>query len=73
MYERVVVPLDGSEEAERALAHAVDFAVVAGTPLHLVRVVDIAHFDPLGTRTPGVLAREASPSSRRRRPTRNGI
>jgi nucleotide-binding universal stress UspA family protein len=32
MYERVVVPLDGSEQAEGALTHAVDLAVVAGPP-----------------------------------------
>jgi nucleotide-binding universal stress UspA family protein len=51
MYARVVVPLDGSAQAEQALPQAVDFAVVAGTPLHLVRIVDIAHFDPFGTRS----------------------
>ncbi|HEX6656281.1 MAG TPA: universal stress protein, partial [Candidatus Limnocylindria bacterium] len=62
MYERVVVPLDGSELAERALPHAVDFAVVAATPLHLVRVVDIAHFDPYGTLTPGVVQRDGVPA-----------
>jgi nucleotide-binding universal stress UspA family protein len=61
MYERVVVPLDGSEEAEHALPHAIDFAVVAGTPLDLVRVVDIAHFDPYGTLTPGFLERDGVP------------
>lgn len=61
MYERVVVPLDGSELAERALPHAVDFAVVATTPLHLVRVVDIAHFAPYGTLPPGVLERAGVP------------
>jgi nucleotide-binding universal stress UspA family protein len=40
MYSRIVVPLDGSEVAEEALAHAVEFAKLLNTPLHLVRVAD---------------------------------
>jgi nucleotide-binding universal stress UspA family protein len=55
VYARVVVPLDGSAEAEQALPQALDFAVVAGTPLHLVHVVDVSHFDPYGTRSPETL------------------
>jgi nucleotide-binding universal stress UspA family protein len=47
--------------AERALPRAVDFAVVATKPLHLVRVVDIAHFDPYGTLTSGVVERDGVP------------
>jgi len=41
MFRRVVVPLDGSELAERALPQAEDLARLASAPLHLVRVVDV--------------------------------
>jgi nucleotide-binding universal stress UspA family protein len=40
MYTRIVVPLDGSDIAEQALAPAEDFARMTGATLHLVRVVD---------------------------------
>ena len=40
MYQRIVVPLDGSELAERALTHAENLARIIGCPLHLVRVID---------------------------------
>lgn len=40
MYNRVVVPLDGSATAEEALSPAIEFARLAGATLHLVRVVD---------------------------------
>ena len=40
MYNRLVVPLDGSELAEASLPEAVEFARLAGAPLHLLRVVD---------------------------------
>ncbi len=40
MYERIVVPLDGSDFAERAIATAEGLAQALGSPLHLVRVVD---------------------------------
>jgi nucleotide-binding universal stress UspA family protein len=39
-YDRIVVPLDGSELAEEAIAHAETLARATGAPLHLVRVVD---------------------------------
>ncbi|MCD6351920.1 MAG: universal stress protein [Armatimonadetes bacterium] len=42
MYKRVLVPLDGSELAERALKHAVDLAAAFGATLELVRVVPVA-------------------------------
>ncbi len=44
MYERIVVPLDGSETAERALAPALELAGRLGTALHLVRVADVTRF-----------------------------
>jgi len=40
-YERIVVPLDGSEIAECALPHALSLARAIHTPIHLIRVVDI--------------------------------
>jgi nucleotide-binding universal stress UspA family protein len=45
MYERIVVPLDGSDVAERALPHAQEMARLSGSPIHLVRVIDTM---PLG-------------------------
>ncbi len=41
MYTRLVVPLDGSELAELALAPAGELARLSSAPLHLVRVVDV--------------------------------
>ena len=41
MYRRIVVPVDGSDLAERALPQAEALARLAGAPLHLVRVVDL--------------------------------
>ena len=40
MYERIVVPLDGSELANTALAHAMNLAQRLDVPLHLVRAID---------------------------------
>jgi nucleotide-binding universal stress UspA family protein len=40
MYQRIVVPLDGSELGEQALPHAEELARQNGAPLHLVRVVE---------------------------------
>ena len=48
MYERIVVPLDGSELAEKALPTAEDLAELTGAPLHLVRVVDLTRLDRYG-------------------------
>jgi signal transduction histidine kinase/nucleotide-binding universal stress UspA family protein len=39
-YDRIVVPLDGSELAEEAIAHAETLARATGAPIHVVRVVD---------------------------------
>ena len=40
MYTRIVVPLDGSDIAEQALATAEDLARATDAALHLVRVVE---------------------------------
>ena len=40
MYSRIVVPLDGSDVADEALTHAVEFARQFNAPLHLLRVAD---------------------------------
>ncbi len=42
MYKRILVPLDGSDFSERALAHAVEIARSSKASLDLVRVVRMA-------------------------------
>jgi nucleotide-binding universal stress UspA family protein len=48
MYDRIVVPLDGSELSERVLVEAEKFARMANAPIHLVRVVDMLHLERFG-------------------------
>jgi len=48
VYERIVVPLDGSDVAAEALPHAEALARLAGAPLHLLRVIDVAPLVPGG-------------------------
>lgn len=48
MYQRLVVPLDGSDIAERALVEAEKMALLTGAPLHLVRVIDFSTQDMSG-------------------------
>lgn len=45
MYTRILVPLDGSKLAERALPAAEELARLMRTPLHLIRVVDPTQLD----------------------------
>lgn len=45
MYQRLVIPLDGSAIAAQALSEATMIAQRANLPLHLVRVVDLARLD----------------------------
>jgi len=40
MYQRLVVPLDGSDIAERSLVEAEKMAALTHAPIHLVRVID---------------------------------
>ncbi len=49
VYERIVVPLDGSQLAEEAIAHAEAVAHVTGASMHLVRVVDTPRLTRVGT------------------------
>jgi nucleotide-binding universal stress UspA family protein len=56
-YQRIVVPLDGSELAERALDHAEPLAVALTVPMHLVRVVDTSALSLIG---PGLAAEQYS-------------
>ena len=46
MYENILVPLDGSENSERAVPHARDMAKAFGATLHLLKVVSVS--DELG-------------------------
>jgi nucleotide-binding universal stress UspA family protein len=41
MYQRIVVPLDGSEFAEKALPEAERLARLTQAPIHLIHVVDV--------------------------------
>jgi nucleotide-binding universal stress UspA family protein len=52
-YERIVVPLDGSELAEHALPHAMTLARATRTPIHLLRIVDITPLTQLSVVGPG--------------------
>jgi nucleotide-binding universal stress UspA family protein len=42
MYERILVPIDGSRQADRALDHALDLAETYDAEVHLLFVVDVA-------------------------------
>lgn len=42
VYDRIVVPLDGSPQAEAALPHAATLGKSLDVPVHLLHIVDIA-------------------------------
>jgi nucleotide-binding universal stress UspA family protein len=42
MYDRILVPTDGSSGADRAVEHAVDLATTYGAELHVLYVVNVA-------------------------------
>lgn len=44
LYERILVPTDGSDGVERALRHAVDLAVEHGATVHALYVVNSASY-----------------------------
>jgi nucleotide-binding universal stress UspA family protein len=49
MFQRIVVPLDGSELSEQALDRATEMARMANVPIHLVRVIDLGRVDGGGS------------------------
>lgn len=51
MYDRILVPTDGSEETERAVEHAAELAAIHGASLHAVYVVNTASFTSLPMET----------------------
>lgn len=51
MYDRILVPTDGSSETERAVAHAAELAATHGADLHGVYVVNSASFAGLPMET----------------------
>jgi len=51
MYERILVPTDGSAGVERAVEHAVDLAAAHGATIHAVYVVNSASYGGLPMET----------------------
>ncbi|HYI25308.1 MAG TPA: universal stress protein [Thermomicrobiales bacterium] len=49
MYDRILVPLDGSELASTALVHAKELAKQLDAPLHLIRAIDPTVVNRVGT------------------------
>lgn len=49
LYDRILVPTDGSDGVERAVQHAVDLAVEHGATLHTVYVVNAGAYAGLPT------------------------
>jgi nucleotide-binding universal stress UspA family protein len=47
MYDRILIPTDGSESAEAAVDHALDLATRYDATLHVLYVVDVAAFGDL--------------------------
>ncbi|SEP30760.1 Nucleotide-binding universal stress protein, UspA family [Halogranum amylolyticum] len=50
-YERILIPTDGSPEAEAAVAHAVELAARYDATLHALSVADVSHFHGLDADT----------------------
>lgn len=48
MFQRITVPLDGSELAERALPTAKELATLYSAPIHLLRVIDFTRLESFG-------------------------
>ncbi|GAB6880194.1 universal stress protein [Halorubrum gandharaense] len=56
LYNRLLVPTDGSPEGERAVAHALDLAAVHGAEVHALYVINTASYAgmPMETSWEGV-------------------
>jgi len=56
MYERILVPTDGSAGVERAIEHAIDLAATHGATIHAVYVVNTASYGgiPMETSWDGI-------------------
>ncbi len=56
LYDRILVPTDGSPEGKRAVAHALDVAVVHDADVHTLYVIDTASYAgmPMETAWEGV-------------------
>ncbi len=48
MYERILLPTDGSDEAKQAAAHAIDLAEKYDATLDVLSVVDTRAYDTEG-------------------------
>jgi nucleotide-binding universal stress UspA family protein len=51
LYERILVPTDGSSEADRVIEHAIDLAKIHDATLHAVYVMNTATFTGLPMET----------------------
>ena len=45
MYDRILIPTDGSENAEAAMEHALDIATLHGAELHVLHVINTRRYD----------------------------
>ena len=48
MYQRIIVPLDGSDLAEQALTEARHLSTATGAEIHLLRVIDYTRLESYG-------------------------
>lgn len=51
MYERILVPTDGSEEVEQAISYAIDLAAEQSATIHTVYVINTASYGSLPMET----------------------
>jgi len=49
LYDRIVVPTDGSKSSQPAIEHAVELAAVHGATIHAVYVINLASFSGVPT------------------------
>lgn len=52
MYDRILVPTDGSTDAENALSHAVELAAAFDATIHGLYVVDLDRYGSVGSFDP---------------------